>query len=91
MTRKRAVGLMTKHRVVATALRMKQDRAAMLDKITARDKLACVEREFKMRMRVYPRLVVEGKMSAGRAELETKVMESIVADYRAQAEKERLL
>jgi hypothetical protein len=33
--------------------------------ITAADKLACAERELKMRKRVYPRWVAEGRMSDG--------------------------
>ncbi len=59
--------------------------------VTTDDKLKCAERELKMRKQVYPRWVEQGRMSAGKAELETTIMEAIAADYRAQAEKERLV
>lgn len=59
--------------------------------ITSADKLACAERELKMRQRVYPRWVDAGKMSAGKAELEIEMMKAIAADYQAAAQKERLI
>jgi hypothetical protein len=61
------------------------------DIITTADKLACAERELKMRKRVYPRWVEEGRMSLGKSEHEIAAMEAIAADYRAIAEKDRLL
>lgn len=63
----------------------------MTDIITAADKLACAERELKMRERVYPRWVAEGRMSAGKAAHEIECMKHIIADYQAAAGKERLL
>lgn len=63
----------------------------MPDIITAADKLACAERELKMRQRVYPRWVEDGRMSAGKQAHEIACMEAIVADYRTIAEKDRLL
>lgn len=63
----------------------------MTDIIRNADKLACAERELKMRNSVYERWVDAGKMSAGKAAHEIACMEAIVADYRALAEKERLL
>jgi hypothetical protein len=63
----------------------------MTDKITASDKLACVERELKMRKRVYPRWTAQDKMSEGKAAHEIACMEAIVSDYRIAAEKERLI
>ncbi len=63
----------------------------MTDIITAAEKLACAERELKMRKHVYPRWVDQYKMSAGKAAHEIACMEAIVADYKAAAEKERLL
>lgn len=63
----------------------------MTDVITSADKLACVQRELKLRRRVYPRFVEEGKISAGRSAHELAAMEAIVADYLAEAERERLL
>lgn len=63
----------------------------MTDIITAADKLACAERELKMRQRVYPRWIEDGRMSAGKAAHEIAAMTAIVEDLRAAAEKERLL
>ena len=63
----------------------------MTDIITTADKLACAERELKMRQRVYARWQEEGKMSAGKAVHELAAMQAIVDDYRAAVEKERLL
>lgn len=58
---------------------------------TFADKLAAVEREIRMRRRVYPRWVADRKMSEAKAEAEIAVMEAIAKDYREQAEKDRLL
>jgi hypothetical protein len=58
---------------------------------TAQDKLACIERELRYRLRVYPRRVAEGKMSEPQMRREIAIMESIVADLRINAESERLL
>ena len=58
---------------------------------TAEDKLTCVLRELQMRERVYPIWVEKGRMSAEKSEREMALMASIVEDYRALAEKERLL
>jgi hypothetical protein len=55
------------------------------------DKLRCAERELKMRRRVYPRWVEEGRMSVGKAEYEIGCMEAICEDFRVRVEKERLL
>lgn len=63
----------------------------MTDIITTADKLACAERELKMRQSVYPRWIDAGKMSAGKATHEIEAMKAIVEDYRAATEKERLL
>jgi hypothetical protein len=56
--------------------------------ITARDKAECAKREYKMRRRVYPRWVGEGKMSGQKADHEIAIMEAIAADYQRQAEAE---
>jgi len=48
----------------------------------AREKLAAIEREVKMRQRVYPRWVATGKMKKDAAEREIAVFEAIAADYR---------
>ncbi len=58
---------------------------------TAADKLAAVRREIGMRRRVYPRWVINGKMSQAKANEETAIMEAIAADYERQVEGERLL
>ena len=46
------------------------------------DKLKTAEREVKMRRRVYPRFVEEGKMSQVQADREIAIMEAIAEDYR---------
>lgn len=56
--------------------------------ISAADKLHCISRELKLRYRVYPRLVSEGKMSQRAATREIKIMEEIAADLRAQVQAE---
>jgi len=58
----------------------------MTDIITTADKLACVERELRMREKTYPRWIDAGKLSLGRATHEIEAMKAIVADYRAAAE-----
>jgi hypothetical protein len=58
---------------------------------TAADKLKCVQRELKMRQQVYGRRCARGEMDPAWATREIALMEEIVADYKTQAEKERLL
>lgn len=58
---------------------------------TIEEKLACVEREIKMRNRVYPRWIQEGRMAEEKAKFEIACMESVAADYRAIIAKERLI
>jgi hypothetical protein len=53
--------------------------------ITAKDKLACAERELAFRFRVYDRQIVRGKMSPNEARREIELMSAIVEDYRALA------
>ena len=45
-------------------------------------KLKCIERELRLRRRVYPRWVAEGRMKIRDAEHEIKTMEAIADDYR---------
>lgn len=45
------------------------------------DKRAAIEREIKMRRRVYPRWVDKGTMTQTQADREIAVMEAILADY----------
>ena len=63
----------------------------MTDIITNADKLACAERELKMRQRVYPRWVEQDRMSAGKAAHEIACMQAIVNHFLVIVEKERLL
>ena len=58
---------------------------------TNEDKHAAIEREIKYRMRVYSRLVVEGKMTKEKSDRELGVMSAILSDYHALVEKDRLL
>lgn len=55
------------------------------------EKLAAIEREMKMRRRVYPRWVADGRMTQAKADAEIAVMEAIAEDYRALDQKEWLL
>jgi hypothetical protein len=52
-------------------------------KITAADKLKCVEKELSRRYREYPRKVDANKMSQQQAERELALFEEIAADYTA--------
>ena len=63
----------------------------MTDIITTKDKLACAERELKLRLFVYDKWVDQKKMSAGKAAHEIAAMRAIVDDYKKAAEKENLL
>jgi hypothetical protein len=58
---------------------------------TATEKLDCINREIKMRRRVYPRWVAEGRMTQEKANSEIACMEAIAQDYEKQAQGERLL
>ncbi len=49
--------------------------------ITHDDKRACIERELKMRRKVYPRWVENQKMTQAQADREIAIMEAILADY----------
>ena len=48
---------------------------------TTTEKIACAERELRYRIRVYARLVAEGKISERQAKLEIALMGAIVDDY----------
>lgn len=64
----------------------------MADRIvTPAEKLACIRRELSMRLRVYPRWIDNGKMTAAKANDEIAVMRAIEADYLAKVEGARLL
>jgi hypothetical protein len=58
---------------------------------TAAQKLRAIERELKLRKRVYPRWVESGRMSQKQAAEEIAIMEAIAQDYQELVEQERLL
>ena len=49
---------------------------------TDQDKFDCLQREIKMRKRVFPRRVQQGKMKQADAEREIACMEAIAEDYK---------
>lgn len=54
----------------------------MTKDFTKEDKRKAIERELKMRKRVYPRWVAEGgRMTQAKADHEIAVMEAILRDY----------
>ena len=59
--------------------------------ISCAEQLECAERELKLRQRVYPRRVADGKMTQAQADRELARMEAIIATLRGLAELERLL
>lgn len=59
--------------------------------MTETDKLKCVERELRLRKKVYPRWVAEGRMTQQQAEHEIDCMQAIVTDYDKIVHGERLL
>lgn len=58
---------------------------------TAAEKAEAAEREVRQRERVYPRLIDAGKMKQHFADWQLAIMREIAADYRRQAERERLI
>ena len=54
--------------------------------ITAAEKLACAERELKVRQRAYPGRVQRRRMTAAKAAHELACMAAIAEDYRAAVE-----
>lgn len=54
-------------------------------------KRAAIEREIKMRRRVYPRWVENGRMTVEQADHEIAVMEAILRDYPPQQPSLRFL
>lgn len=55
---------------------------------TTKQKLEAVRREIRQRVRVYPRLEAEHRMSPDKAAHELGVMRAIEADYAAQLRRE---
>lgn len=50
------------------------------------EKRQCAEREAKMRRRVYPRWVADGRMKQEQADREIAIMDEIARDYRSKGE-----
>lgn len=53
--------------------------------VSLADQIECVEREIRMRRRVYPRRVAESRMSADAARRETATMEAVLETLRQAA------
>jgi len=60
----------------------------MADEFRASELAECAEREVKLRKRVYPRRVDEGRMTQALADRQIALMEAIAAHYRYTARKE---
>lgn len=52
---------------------------------TNKEKAECAARELKMRQRVYPRWVADGKLKQSAADWQIALMEEIANDYSAKA------
>lgn len=57
----------------------------MSSTFAATEKADCASREVRQRLRVYRRLVAEGRMSQEKADDEIAIMQAIADDYRALA------
>lgn len=55
---------------------------------TAKEKAECAERELRLRERVYPNRVADGRMTQALADKQIALMAAIATDYRAQADAE---
>jgi hypothetical protein len=58
---------------------------------TAREKRESAERELKMRRRVYPRWIEQGKLTQEKADREIELMAEIASDYATIEKTECLL
>lgn len=56
--------------------------------ITTNDKIKEIERELKMRKDVFPRLVLQGKISQSIVDKRIKIMEEILKDYKEKSKQE---
>ena len=56
---------------------------SQLFEVTNEEKIACLQREIDMRIRVYGRYMAEGKMSKSKAEREIEIMKAILFDYQS--------
>lgn len=55
------------------------------------EQIECVDREIRMRRRVYPRWVETGKMTQAKADHEIRTMEDVLATLMRERDKGRLL
>lgn len=55
------------------------------------EQIACVEREIRMRSRVYPRFVAGGRMTQHKADAELAAMRAVLVTLQAAEAQERLL
>jgi len=55
------------------------------------EKIECLEREVKLRVRVYKNRILTGRMSIHKATHETECMREILLDYQSKRDRERLL
>jgi hypothetical protein len=60
-------------------------------KVSLTEQVAAVEREIKMRQRVYPRWVEGGRMTQQKADAEIRAMEAVLATVQAAEKSERLI
>ena len=59
--------------------------------VSLTDQIECVERELRMRRRVYARRVEAGTMTKSLADREIAAMEAVLETVRAAEQKERLI
>ncbi len=60
----------------------------MIAAFTTSDKLACVSREIRQRLRVYPRWVEQGRYTQQKADWEIACMRAVEADLKRQLQAE---
>ncbi len=59
--------------------------------VTIDEQVACVEREIKMRRRVYPRWTADQRMTQAKADAEIRAMEAVLETLRGIQAGSRLL
>lgn len=55
------------------------------------EQLDCVERELRLRKKLYPRRIIDGRLTPYAADQELRRMAAVVETIRALAQRERLL
>lgn len=56
--------------------------------VATKEKIKEIERELKMRKKVFPRWVLQGRIKQEAADKRIKIMEEIVKDYQEKAKEE---